>query len=716
MSISLSSRIFIGLFTGIFTGLFFGELVSDLKVLGDVFIKLLQITVLPYIIVSLIAGFGRMELSQAKRLALRGSAVLVLIWGLALLMIFVAALAFPDLDTASFFGSAVSPQPQQVDLIDLYLPSNVFYSLSNNMVPAVVFFSILVGVALISVEDKSSVLPIFDGLTAAFSKINAAFVQLTPLGIFAIAAAAAGTMTIDELARVQVYLVTYIALALLVTFWIFPGLVAALSGIPYTQVLGTFRDTLVTAFATGNQFVVLPQIAENCKTLLRQHKLHNDQTDSAIDIIVPVSFNFPSLGKLLVILFVLFAAWFNDIDLSFSERLSLSFNGLFSLFGSINVAVPYMLDSLRVPADMFQLFLVTGIVVGRFGAMLAALHIIVLSVIGTIALCGGLKIRARPLLIYSAITTVSLFVLVLGLRSYFQVFVPQPPSRDVVLADIHLLETREPAAVSHQVPAVSGPPLGGSRLDHIFERGSLQVGYRPNNLPCSFLTPQDELVGFDVEMAYALAEDLGVSLRFVPFEFDRLGAMLSSGQIDIAMSCIASLPDRHAYASFSRSYLDLTLAFIVRDHERSLFADIQELQSREELTIALVSSHYFRPKIKRLLPNAKIVFLEAAEDFFTGKDQGADALLLSGEEGAAYAYRYPKYTVVKVRNGKIRTPAAYALPKGDTEMVEFTSNWIDLKTKEATVEALYDYWMLGGASKQKKPRWSIIRDVLHWVD
>ena len=716
MTMSLSSRIFIGLFAGIFTGLFFGELVGDLKVLGDIFVKLLQVTVLPYIIVSLIAGFGRMDLHQARRLAVRGSAVLVVIWGLALLMIFVAALAFPDLDTASFFGSAASPEPQQSNLIDLYLPSNVFYSLSNNMVPAVVFFSILVGVALISVEDKSSVLPIFDGLAAAFAKINAAFVQLTPYGIFAIAAAAAGTMTIEELSRVQVYLVTYIALAMLVTFWIFPGLVAALSGIPYREVLSTFKDALVTAFATGNQFVVLPQIAENCKTLLHRHKLDSPEADSAIDIIVPVSFNFPSLGKLLVILFVLFAAWFNDTELTIGDSLSLAFNGLFSLFGSINVAVPYMLDSLRVPADMFQLFLVTGIVVGRFGAMLAALHIIVLSIIGTMALCGQVKMSVRPILGYLVITTASMFVLVLCLRWYFLAFVPEPPAREAVLADIHLMQERAPASVVSEVPEPGDSHQGGSRIDHISSSGVLQVGYRPNNLPCSFMTPGGKLVGFDVEMAYALAEDLGADIEFLPFEFGRLGNMLSTGQIDIAMSCIASLPDRYTYASFSRSYLDLTLAFIVPDHERSLFSDMDELRSRDELTIALVSSHYYKPKIQRLLPDAKIVFLEAAEDFFNGGGKDADALLLSAEEGSAYSYRYPHYSVVKASQGGIRTPAAYALPKGDTEMVGFVSNWIDLKQKEGTVGELYDYWMLGGATRRSEPRWSIIRDVLGWVD
>jgi membrane-bound lytic murein transglycosylase MltF len=99
----------------------------------------------------------------------------------------------------------------------------------------------------------------------------------------------------------------------------------------------------------------------------------------------------------------------------------------------------------------------------------------------------------------------------------------------------------------------------------------LKVGYRPKNLPCSFLTPEGELVGFDVEMAHILAQDIGASLEFVPFEFDRLNGMLSSGQIDIAMSCIASLPDRYSLASFSRPYLDLTLAFVVPDHERKLY-------------------------------------------------------------------------------------------------------------------------------------------------
>ncbi len=712
----LSARIFTGLAAGLLTGLFFGEIVADLKIFGDIFVKLLQITVLPYIIVSLIAGFGRMDLDQARRLAVRGTAVLLAIWGLALVIIFLGALAFPDLDTASFFSSAIASETEETDLISLYLPANVFFSLANNLVPAVVFFSILVGVALISIEDKSTVLPFFDGLAAALSKINHGIVQLTPYGIFAISAAAAGTMTIEEVGRVQVYLITYISLATLITFWIFPGLVAALSGISYREVLSTFKDTLVMAFATGNQFVVLPQIAENCKELLRRHGVDGPESESAIDIIVPVSFNFPSLGKLLVLLFVLFAAWFTDTELDGGDRLTLAFNGLFSLFGSLNVAVPYLLDSLRVPADMFQLFLVTGIVVGRFGAMLAALHIIVLSVLGTLALCGKVNLRLAAVARYLLITGISLFALVLVLRAYFLVFVPDAPPRDTVLAGIELMEERVNSRFSETVPPASVTQLAGTRVDHILRHGVLQVGYRPNNLPCSYLTPAGKLVGFDVEMAHILAEDIGVDLEFVPFEFDRLGRMLASGQIDIAMSCIASLPGRFSYASFSRPYLDLTLAFVVPDHERDIYADLELLRQRKDLTIALVSNHYFKSRIERLLPNASIVFLEAAEDFFNGGDQGADALLLSAEEGAAYSYRYPRYTVARVDRGAIRLPAGYPVPKGDIEMLEFVSNWVYLKKKDGTIDALYEYWMLGGAAKARTPRWSVIRDVLGWVD
>ena len=56
--LSLSSWILISMAAGIACGIFFGEYCGFLQIFGDAFIKLLQITILPYIFVSLIQGLG----------------------------------------------------------------------------------------------------------------------------------------------------------------------------------------------------------------------------------------------------------------------------------------------------------------------------------------------------------------------------------------------------------------------------------------------------------------------------------------------------------------------------------------------------------------------------------------------------------------------------------------------------------------------------------
>ena len=57
-ALSLSSQILIGLILGLIVGLFFGAWVEPLGVLGDAFVLLLQMTVLPYLAVSLMVGLG----------------------------------------------------------------------------------------------------------------------------------------------------------------------------------------------------------------------------------------------------------------------------------------------------------------------------------------------------------------------------------------------------------------------------------------------------------------------------------------------------------------------------------------------------------------------------------------------------------------------------------------------------------------------------------
>ena len=61
-------------------------------------------------------------------------------------------------------------------------------------------------------------------------------------------------------------------------------------------------------------------------------------------------------------------------------------------------------------------------------------------------------------------------------------------------------------------------------------------------------------------------------------------------------------------------------------------------------------------------------------------------------------------------------PLAYPVAGRDQAMATFLDTWIALKKRDGTIERLYDYWILGKDAAPSQPRWSIIRDVLHWVD
>ena len=71
---------------------------------------------------------------------------------------------------------------------------------------------------MVGVEQKQDLLDNLDAVGAAMLRVNTFVVRLTPLGVFAISASAAGTMTVEEFARVQVFLFSYVAFTLVTAF------------------------------------------------------------------------------------------------------------------------------------------------------------------------------------------------------------------------------------------------------------------------------------------------------------------------------------------------------------------------------------------------------------------------------------------------------------------------------------------------------------------
>src|SRR4029453_11015583 len=407
------------LVSGVIVGIFFGEHAGGLKVVADGFVKLLQMMVLPYITISIIGSLGTLRYDQLKTLGLRAGMVVLGLWCLALIFTFLIPLAFPATETATFFSTTLVEPRLPFNFVDLFIPSNPFHSLANNIVPAVVLFSVFLGVALVGVERKQVLLDVFTVAKEALSSATKFVVGLTPYGIFAIAANTAGTLSIEQVARIQVYVITYVAVALLVALWVLPGLVSALTPFRYSEVLGPTRDALITAFMTADLFIVLPILIQACKELLDRHRLVDETTRTLPDVIVPTSFNFPHAGKLLSISFILFAGWFADAAVPVTEYPRLGLTGLLTFFGSLNAAMPFFLDLFRIPADSFQLFLATGVVNSRFGTLLAAVYTVAVALLGSAAILGLLRFNPARVFRYLVLTVVLSAATIGGLRMLF---------------------------------------------------------------------------------------------------------------------------------------------------------------------------------------------------------------------------------------------------------------------------------------------------------
>ncbi|MDC0936301.1 cation:dicarboxylase symporter family transporter, partial [Pirellulales bacterium] len=94
-----------GLLLGILCGVFFGEYCAPLQIVGQAYVGLLQMTVLPYLVTSLIAKMGRLDLQQARKLGAVMLVTLVILWAIGIGLVVAASAIFPPIEGASFFSA-----------------------------------------------------------------------------------------------------------------------------------------------------------------------------------------------------------------------------------------------------------------------------------------------------------------------------------------------------------------------------------------------------------------------------------------------------------------------------------------------------------------------------------------------------------------------------------------------------------------------------------
>lgn len=706
-------RVIIALILGISSGIFIGEPAGNLEILGNAYIRLLQMTVLPYVLVSIIGGLGRLDSNMAASIGMRAIKVILLMWLGVMCTLLLLPLAYPNWETAGFFSASMSAEPAEFNFLQLYIPSNIFASLSETIVPAVVLFSLLMGIALISVKNKDVLLTLTTNVSDSLMKVASYVAKLAPLGIFAISASAAGTLEVEELGRLQVFLWVYITAAALLAFVFLPLILHWATPFSYREILSTAGEAVITALATGTVLVVLPMIIERSKALLAKHGMECEETNSTVDVLVPTAYSFPSTGTLLGLGFILFSAWYVGSPLGLEQYASFVVMGALTAFGSMAVAIPFLLNFFDLPADQFQLYLLGSVVTARFATGLAALHGFVVTLLVASAVLKKLKWHRmmQAIALHLAIT----FGVMVAAGFVLTSLIPYQ------YEGIQTFETMEPMnkPVSiieyNELVPLSEDDLQKPRLDIITERGSIRIGYFSSSLPYAFRNKDNILVGFDMEMLNGLARDLDLQLSMIHIK-DKHSAheLLADGSIDITVGGQAITPKRALNVSFSDSYSHHTAGLLLIDSKRDDFSDLYSIQSMKDLNIGISGTGYYSKALEEFFPNAKYTEIPEIRLFLKGKYPEVDAMVFSTEAAAAWSMLYPQYSAVIPKGMKLKVPVAFSLPKGEDEYARFINTWLQLKDENGFQQRVYDYWLLGKNPKAKKARWSVAKDVLGW--
>ena len=273
-----------------------------------------------------------------------------------------------------------------------------------------------------------------------------------------------------------------------------------------------------------------------------------------------------------------------------------------------------------------------------------------------------------------------------------------------------------PTKVSHDSPVEEGLPVRGlADVAEVKSRGVLRVGFRPRNVPFSYYNDAGELVGFDVELATMLARDLDVTVEFVAFAKDELVAGLDNGYFDIAASGLAVNVTDMQMVIYTDPVLELNRSIVVPDHRVKEFAGLEKLSEIGTLTLAYAESDDLIERVTADYPVFTFEKLDDDRQFFRQEPGTWDALLISAQAGSAWTLFYPQYGVAMIKRDA-NYPAAWAIARDNPDLLRFVDNWLALQRIEGQRDRVYRYWILGQGAKHTEKRWSIIRNVLGWVD
>jgi polar amino acid transport system substrate-binding protein len=240
-------------------------------------------------------------------------------------------------------------------------------------------------------------------------------------------------------------------------------------------------------------------------------------------------------------------------------------------------------------------------------------------------------------------------------------------------------------------------------IDRITQRGELVVGTAGNMPPLNMTTKDGELIGYEIELAKAMAQAMGVKSKIEVMAFSELLSALQAGKIDIILSNMTITPGRNLKVAFVGPYIESGKAFLTKIKTIGEAAEAAEVNSPDTKIVTLKGSTS-QAFVEEVLPKVRLF---TAKDY----DEAVDMVLQDKVHAMVADYpicvvsifRYPNQGLLSVITPFTYEPIGVGIPANDPLLVNWVENFLNIAEETGLLDRLRQRWFLNGTWLKKLP-------------
>ncbi len=262
-------------------------------------------------------------------------------------------------------------------------------------------------------------------------------------------------------------------------------------------------------------------------------------------------------------------------------------------------------------------------------------------------------------------------------------------ANDAETAQTAQTETAEDAAAA-DTQADAATEDTQDRLDLVLERGKLIVGTEGTYSPVSYHDEDDNLVGFDVEVAAGVAKHMGVEVEYLETSWDSIFAALDAGQIDTVINEVGYNEERAAKYDFTEPYAFSRPCILVKGDNDT----INSFEDLEGKTCANEATSLFGEMAEKYKANLDPVgaMAQSISEVLNGR---ADATLNYETSFNDYMKEHPEEDVKIAVYGDPEPSSYVPVLKGNDRLVEAINKALDEMCESGELKAISEKYFNG---------------------